>query len=768
MSVTAPPPAPFDEVLVDRQEGLPEESPAAAGPPAALGGDEGAAPPTLQRTALAAFLVSAAAAVMVGGVFDSAAARPLALAAAAAGVGWTVWTLRFVRGEALRYLFAVVALLGASLAALAGGSRLSPIDAVATALSNGGLLQPPVPFEPGWRFIIVLLVALLSTGTTALVASGRRPRLGLMLPLPVVVGGALIQPGGAAVVDAVISLVLLVGGLMVLVSAEQAGGEGATRAFELRRLGRGAATLTGATVALVILNQTNFLFPTTQSQRTVPPQKPQVIPLSQVHDQVLFTARCSGTSVGPYRLGTLDVYDGANFLLPGYDPARLQAVTGPVERFRGGVQTCSFTVQGLDSRQLPDVANTETITQNGETLLWDPRTQTFSDRQTPSPGYAYSITAAVSPSGDQLAAAPAPQGDLAIDMQSPPPPAAVEHLLQSSGDNPYERLQTLRQHLFDNVVAAGPGTPVPVSSNDVVSMLQGGRASPYQIAAAQVLLARWAGVPARLGYGFYGGERQRDGSFTLRPRDGANWLEAYFQGFGWVPLIGQPRHAVSQLNSNASNPITAVPAQQVTLQLYRFVDISGVLQLYEIVRYWLSLAVPLVIALGLAVMFFPWPLKAWRRRRRRKWGTASGDITLQIATAYAELRDLAADLRTGASSDTPLEFVERFVPDAEHAELAWLVTRALWGDLRRDLQATDATTAWELSDSVTRRLLRAQNAVTRILSHSSRASLRAPFEPRIPNLWPEGRGVVALGRRLVRPRLAWPRLRFRRVVEAAP
>ena len=755
MSTTAPPQEPdaLEELLFERDTGLPEEPGAPVEMASAASPDEPAPPPSLTRSGLASLLVSAAAAVMVGGVFDSIAARPLALVAAAAGVAWTLWTFRFVRGEVLRYLFVVVALVGASIAAVAGGTRLSPFDAVTTALSNGGLLQPPVPFEAGWRLLIVLLIGLVSAGTTALVASGRRPRLGLMLPLPIIVGGALIQPSGASVVDAVISLILVVGGLMVLVSAEQAGGEGATRAFELRRLGRGAATLTAATVALVILNQTNFLFPTPQSQKTVPPQKPQVIPLSQVKDQVLFSAKCSGTSVGPYRLGTLDVYDGADFLLPGYDPSRLVAVTGPVQRFNGGTQTCAFDIQNLDSRQLPDVANTESISQAGENLLWDPRTQAFIDQQTPSLGYTFTLTAAVAPTGDQLSAAPHPVGDFSLDLQAPTPPSAISQLLQSSGDNPYQRLQTLRQKLFDNVVASGPGTPVPISSNDVVSMLQGGKGSPYQIAAAQVLLARWSGVPARLGYGFYGGERQPDGSFTLRPRDGANWLEAYFQGYGWVPLIGQPRHAVSQLNGNAANQITAIPAQQVTLQLYRFVDVSGVLQLYEIVRYWLGIVLPILLAAAVAFMFFPGPLKWWRRRRRRAWAEATGDVATQIATAYAELRDVATDLRCGVASDTPLEFVERFVADDEHAELAWLVTRALWGDLRRDLRTEDAASAWELSASVRRRLLRGQTAITRLLAQSSRASLRAPFEPAIPNTWP------ASHRRRVRPRRpSWLRL----------
>ena len=33
-------------------------------------------------------------------------------------------------------------------------------------------------------------------------------------------------------------------------------------------------------------------------------------------------------------------------------------------------------------------------------------------------------------------------------------------------------------------------------------MLAGGEATPYEITAAEVMLARWAGIPARIGFGF--------------------------------------------------------------------------------------------------------------------------------------------------------------------------------------------------------------------------------------------------------------------------
>ena len=50
-------------------------------------------------------------------------------------------------------------------------------------------------------------------------------------------------------------------------------------------------------------------------------------------------------------------------------------------------------------------------------------------------------------------------------------------------------------HLLDRQVLDCDGQPVA----KVDDMLNGGEATPYQITAAEALLARWAGVPSRPG-----------------------------------------------------------------------------------------------------------------------------------------------------------------------------------------------------------------------------------------------------------------------------
>jgi hypothetical protein len=144
-------------------------------------------------------------------------------------------------------------------------------------------------------------------------------------------------------------------------------------------------------------------------------------------------------------------------------------------------------------------------------------------------------------------------------------------------------------------------------------------------------------------------------------------------------------------------------------------------------------------------------LKRVRRRRRAAWAHQHGPAG-EIAVAYCAMRDQMVDLALPGRGMTPLELGELVDEDEEHAELAWLVTRTLWGDLRADLTEQDAQTARELSTSVSRRLTKAQPETARLLAAVSRASLRHPHSEEIPNVWFQPRlprpSLAGLTRRL--------------------
>jgi hypothetical protein len=252
------------------------------------------------------------------------------------------------------------------------------------------------------------------------------------------------------------------------------------------------------------------------------------------------------------------------------------------------------------------------------------------------------------------------------------------------------------------------------------------------------------------------------------------WLEAYFDRYGWVPIVGTPPKAQPNLDTNPKKHNDSIQtSDRFNLQIYVPVRDTTLQATYTVVRYWAYRVVPTVVLLVLLLIFYPGAVKAARRWRRRRWARGLG-LPQRLAVAYAELRDTAHDLNLGDVTMTPLEFVAASVEDAEHRELAWLVSRSLWGDLSRDLRLEDVEAAEEMVVSVTRRMRRATPAFNRIVGFAARASLRDPYSDQIPNLWPDWhpwrrvRGVVAAPLRQARRAVRLPgRLRLPRAVAAA-
>jgi transglutaminase-like putative cysteine protease len=61
-----------------------------------------------------------------------------------------------------------------------------------------------------------------------------------------------------------------------------------------------------------------------------------------------------------------------------------------------------------------------------------------------------------------------------------------------------------------------------------------------QFAGAAALLLRLAGVPARVVVGFATGRQVRPHQYDVRDRDAHEWIEVYFEGYGWIPFNPTP------------------------------------------------------------------------------------------------------------------------------------------------------------------------------------------------------------------------------------
>jgi hypothetical protein len=703
-------------------------------------------PVGLATTALAAALSCAAAGWLVGGVFrGTLLPRGVAVAGVVVGAGLAYVSHR-MRRPFLQYLvlpLGALAGLGLMLPYARGGTATAPA-LIIEAVRQGGLAQPPVPFDPGWRFILVVVFSILAAAAVALAISNNRPKLGVLIPVPLAGLAALLQPADFEIIASVVGAVLVVAALGVAQGAELSRQSELTAGFEVRRLARGAGMIIGLIALLVLVSRTGVLFPQPTKERVIPPQRPLVPPPPP--DQALFTVR---TPVNvPFRFGVIDEYDSTQhaWLLPPFDLSRYHKVHAPAglssaPKAAGKTFQVSFTMDQATGHEIPTVGEAEQIKDLPPEVGDDARTATLrlTDERV-SHGLHYTIVAAQPPSAKELQVAPVAGKDLDKFLEAPTPPQAVQKLLLEAPQGRFERLQYVRQALYSKVVAAGIGKPVDLPVSRVADMLAGKEATPYEITAAEALLARWAGVPARMGYGYYGGNKLSDGRMELRPKHGATWLEVYFNGYGWIPVVGVPKQAKASSQTQEKNQNPAITASHnLNLLVYVPTRTQTFLLYYEYVRYWVLVSLPFVVGIAALILFYPGAFKLARRYRRRIWGRQHG-YTAQIACAYAEFRDVCRDLNIGSTAATPLEFLRYIESDPQHQELAWLVSRAWWGDVARDLRESDVRAADDLANSLIKRVVSEQTFLDRLLAISARSSLVEPYTREVPNLWWPVRG----------------------------
>lgn len=717
-------------------------------------------PAALGFAVVSGALSSAGAAWMVSGTFRGGEARLIALLGVVVGAG-LVWLGTRVRSSVMPYLVLPVALLvGAVLMGSATGAGTSSLGAlVRDAVSSSQVLQPPLDFAPGWRLILLVVLALVSSAACSLALALKRPRLAVALPVPLTIVAALVQPTETAVTTGAVAVGFVLMGLSTSFAADGVG-DRFDSGFELRRVGR--SLLGGLVVVglLVAASQLSFLFPDQEITRVIPPQRPPISPPQP--DVPLY--RVDGPLETPLRVGVIDHYDVEEqaWMLPPVDQSRLVRTELPADLVDDAgdepdALRVTVTVEQASGHLMPMPAASYRV--EGDAVAdYDPRTQSLSFVGRPVfTGLTYEVVSRPAPDGRQLSNVTFDElpADLEEFLVAPPIPSIVDELLADAPEGEYARLQVLRGALYETFVASGEGQPTDVSGARVVELLNGATGNPYELTAAEALLARWAGLPARIGFGYFRGAQDEGASIEFRPADAATYLEIWMGDLGWVPIIGTPPKAQQSLNNNQRNMDPNIQsAPELGISVFLPVRSGDGLPVFVYARYYLARVVPAVLGLGLLVLQYPVVLKRIRDRRRREWARARGPAGA-LAVAYCRLRDQMVDLSLPGGGLTPLELVELVDEDEEHAELAWLVTRGLWGDLRGRLTEEDAEIGRRLVASVRDRLTKAQPETARLLARLSRASLREPWSRDVPNVWYElrlrGRLPHPSLRRVIRP-----------------
>jgi transglutaminase-like putative cysteine protease len=124
--------------------------------------------------------------------------------------------------------------------------------------------------------------------------------------------------------------------------------------------------------------------------------------------------------------------------------------------------------------------------------------------------------------------------------------------LTASAPTPYDRARAIERYL--RTFPYTLDVPRPPSNRDVVDYflfdLRKGYCDYY--ASAMVVLARAAGIPARLAVGYASGTYNLNSQrFIVTEADAHSWVEVYFPGIGWVPF--EPTAAQPALN-RSQNP----------------------------------------------------------------------------------------------------------------------------------------------------------------------------------------------------------------------
>lgn len=707
------------------------------------------------RPAAGALATSFGAAFLVGGMFVGYAPRAYAALGAIVGVAAAAFAAFPSKRPVVRIAIAFGAILGIGLIGLllnggfgAEGGGLT--KSIKTAFTEARLRRPPAAFDPGWGALVPWTCGLLGFSAAWIGSVGRKAAIGVLIPIPIIAFAAIAQPSELQIVSGIIAFASFVIGLAVIYRADRGEGEGMSIKYEMKRAVKALPFVLILCVGLAGLSQMGFLFPDPVYDPTEKAQKPKSIPLSEVKDRVLFTTTTPPDVefTGPWRQGVLDVIDPEGWWrLPPYNAQSLTDVPldgligealghqGPNEAF------ADVVVNDLDGTALPtpNLVQQLSITK-GPKLQLDPRTQRIVVKEGQvRNNLIFRVFFSLVPEVDTVRAAP-PVADQAFlteftdtgGLAPPPAVVALIDLARKEYNNTWDQLDFVRQQFLDTITAEGAGLPSAIPPDRVEDMFTGSKkASPYEIVATQALMARWMGVPARIGYGFDGGQVGAEETIReYRPIHGSSWLEVYFEGSGWFPVTGLPQKAVTSLDNQPNQEALVLPGDTIAVNLFLPLRDPPRNYVLKQVQAGVLLVLPFILAAVVAYYTVPIVRKSRRRGRRRDWALRTGRAE-RIAVAYADLRDFATDLGVGDPYDTPLGYVRKVVDDEEHRELAWLVTRTLFGDLRDRITDDEVHAAEELSRSLRRRLYEAQPFTIRGVAFVSRLSLRNPYAPEL-------------------------------------
>lgn len=437
---------------------------------------------------------------------------------------------------------------------------------------------PPVAASAGVMLVIALVFAVFAMAADFLAVTARCPGMvgGLLLALvavPLVVddGGV----GAVAGASCAVGFLFLLAVDMWVRGREWGvrvpdGGDSSARVLSgVRR----AVTVSAASAAAVLMAVTvPFAVPSLRSDAfyamaegsyvgmggdvitTTHPLVSLRRELGASSDRTVLTYRTDAEQPDYLRTYVLDVFDGENWTMSPVDAAGDTLVSGELplpagwDEDSGDPVTTRISLDSdsprMDFLPLPYWARELDVP--GEWYA-DPDSLMVFTTDSPPTGLNFTVdTVSRVPSGAELASSGIPDslpGDhLGLPSGVDPSVRALTDDLVADAASPYERAVAIQEYFTGGLFTYDLTPPgVPEGADPLPHFLLEDRIGYCeQFAGAMAVMARQAGIPARVAVGYTAGERLGDGRWAVTVGDAHAWPELYFEGAGWVRFEPTP------------------------------------------------------------------------------------------------------------------------------------------------------------------------------------------------------------------------------------
>ncbi|WP_236700698.1 transglutaminase family protein [Allosalinactinospora lopnorensis] len=278
------------------------------------------------------------------------------------------------------------------------------------------------------------------------------------------------------------------------------------------------------------------------------------------------------------RMYVLDVFDGENWTMSPLsassdsrieDDSRLPAPPGRADDSAEQVSTEITLADGGRAMDfLPAPYPPREIDVGGEWFA-DPESLMIFTTNGPASGMSYEVTSSRLDLGPRELAesTPGPQNVeehlLDVPGSTDPQVAELTRSITEDAESPHERAVALQNWFTSgNRFEYSLQPPaIPAGADPLTHFLFDSRVGYCeQFAAAMTLMARQAGIPARVAVGYTAGERVSGDEWVVTESDAHAWPELYFKGHGWLRF--EPTPSSSDGQGSATVPSYATPSPE--------------------------------------------------------------------------------------------------------------------------------------------------------------------------------------------------------------